>query len=154
MQIETVQTKSQPMLYVSKTSTMVPDDIGKAMGEAFDALGRFVGAHQVPVVGPPLAIYRDYSAGGVTMDVGFPVAASAVDLADGEIKAGETPGGKALKAVHRGSYDTLRQTYDALGRHMAESGIPTPRYSWEVYLNEPGTTSDADLVTEIFMPVE
>jgi effector-binding domain-containing protein len=37
---------------------------------------------------------------------------------------------------------------------MAESGIPTPRYSWEVYLNEPGTTSDADLVTEIFMPVE
>jgi effector-binding domain-containing protein len=37
---------------------------------------------------------------------------------------------------------------------MEASGIPMPRYSWEVYLNDPATTAEKDLVTEIFMPVD
>jgi effector-binding domain-containing protein len=153
MQTETVQVKSQPMIYVRRKSAMAPEAIGKAMAEAFDALGAFVGKNNVAVAGPPLAIYHDYSDAGVTMDVGFPVADAGVKAA-GEIKTGETPGGKALKAVHRGPYDNLRATYDTLGKEMQKSGIPMPAYSWEVYLNEPGTTPDADLVTEIFMPVK
>ena len=151
MRIETVQTKSQPMLYVRRTSTMAPDDIGKAMGEAFGALGKYIGENQVAVAGPALAIYHDYSEQGVTMDIGFPVAAGAE--AGGEIQLGETPGGKALKAVHIGPYDTLRNTYDALGDHMKENGIATPPLSWEVYVSDPATTPPAELVTEIFMPV-
>lgn len=153
MQTETVHTKSQPMIFVRRTSAMAPESIGKAMAEAFDALGAFVGKNNVAVAGPALAIYHDYSETGVTMDVGLPVADGDLKGA-GEVQVGETPGGKALKAVHRGPYDKLRETYDALGKQMEESGIPTPTYSWEVYLNEPGTTPDADLVTEIFMPVK
>jgi effector-binding domain-containing protein len=153
MQTETVQTKSQPMIFVRRKSTMAPEAISKAMAEAFGALGAFIGQNHVAVAGPPLTIYRDYTEAGMTMDVGFPVGDASVKAA-GEIQVGETPSGKALKAVHRGPYDRLHETYDALGKEMQETGIPTPTYSWEVYLNEPGTTADADLVTEIFMPVK
>jgi effector-binding domain-containing protein len=152
VQIETVQAKSQPMIYVRRTSSMAPDDIGKAMGEAFGMLGKFIGENNIAVAGPALSIYHDYSEKGVVMDIGFPVAAGVE--AGGEIELGETPGGKALKAVHRGPYDTLRNTYDALGDHMKENGIPMPPLSWEVYVSDPATTPEAELVTEIFMPVE
>jgi effector-binding domain-containing protein len=154
MQTVTVQTKSQPMLYVTRKSTMAPDEIGKAMADAFATLGKFIGQHGVPVVGPPLAIYHDYSKSGLVMDIGFPVMAPATGMAAGEIRAGETPSGKALKAVHRGAYDKLRETYDALGEQMKQAGIPMPAKSWEVYLTDPDTTPEAEQITEIFMPVK
>ena len=152
LQTETVQTKSQPMIYVRRTSSMAPDDIGKAMGDAFGMLGKFIGENNVAVAGPALAIYHDYSDKGVVMDIGLPVAAGAKP--GGEIQLGETPSGKALKAVHHGPYDTLRDTYDALGKYMEENDIAMPPLSWEVYVSDPATTPEPELVTEIFMPVE
>ena len=75
LQTETVQTKPQPMIYVRRTSSMAPDDIGKAMGDAFGMLGKFIGENNIAVAGPALSVYHDYSDKGVVMDIGFPVAA-------------------------------------------------------------------------------
>ncbi len=66
--------------------------IGKAIGEMFAALGQFIGNKQLPVAGPPFAIYRDHVNGTMAMDVGFPVAAAGAVMAGGEVKAGMTPG--------------------------------------------------------------
>lgn len=153
LRTETVQTRSQPMLYVTKTSSMAPDAIGKAMGDAFGALGMFIGQNQIQVAGPPLAVYRDHTDSGVTMDIGFPVAEPDAAKAAGDIRAGKTPSGKALKAVHLGSYDSLRETYAALEAQMEKDGVPMPDRSWEVYLTDPDTTAEAEQVTEIFMPL-
>ncbi len=153
MKVETVELHPQPMLFLSRRSTMDPAAIGQAMGEMFAAMGLFIGEKQPPVAGPPLAIYRDHDSGGVTIDLGFPVAKAGVSLAAGEIRSGTTPGGRAIKVVHRGPYDRLRATYAELEAHFAEKGIPMPARTWEVYLNEPGTVSEADLLTEIYMPI-
>lgn len=154
MQIETVQTQALPWIYLSYQTSMDSTEIGRVMGEAFQKLGQFVGQNQIAVAGPALSVYRDYTDTGMTVDIGFPIPAAALGKASGEIKAGQTPSGKVLKAVHRGPYDKLRETYDALGKHMKAADIPMPAISWEVYLSDPNTTADADLITEIFMPVE
>ena len=88
-----MQTRSQPMIYISARSRrpMTPEAIAPAMAEAFEQLGSFIGTHGIDVVGPPLAVYRDYERGQVTMDVGVPVAAAALGRAEGEIRAGATP---------------------------------------------------------------
>jgi len=150
VQTEAVQTRSQPMLYIRKVAPADPAAIGPAMAEAFKQLGSFIGTHGIDVVGPPLAVYRDYELGRVTMDVGVPVAAAALGRAEGEIRAGATPSGKAMKIVHRGPYDTLSETY---ARIEAAGMAPAP-YSWEVYPNDPSTTPPDQLVTEIFMPLQ
>lgn len=149
LQTETVETRPQPMLYVRKTAKADPATIGPAMAEAFKTLGAFIGTHGIDVIGPPLAVYRDYEGGRVTLEVGVPVAAAALGRARGEVKAGATPSGKALKVVHHGSYETLGDTY----AEIEKAGLRLEPYSWEVYPNDPSTTPAEQLVTEIFMPL-
>jgi effector-binding domain-containing protein len=74
-------------------------------------------------------------------------------MASGEIRAGTTPGGRAARVIHHGPYDGLRNTYAELGSYLASQGLVMPPRSWEVYLNEPGKVPDADLATEIFVPL-
>lgn len=151
MTFETVTAVSQPMLFVTHTAPMA--EVGAVMGKAFGTLGAFIGRNRIEVAGPPLALYRDHAAGSVTMDVGFPVPQSALAKASGEIKQGVTPAGKALKAVHVGPYETLRDTYAAVEAELKQRGLPMPQTSWEVYLTEPGTTPPAEMRTEIYMPI-
>jgi effector-binding domain-containing protein len=150
MQSETVQTKSQPMIYVSYRATMDSGEIGQKMGEAFQTLGTFIGINNIEVAGPALAVYSDYTETGMKMGIGFPVAAAALGKATGEIKAGTTPAGKAMKFVHRGPYDKLRETHGEIEAHFETEGLPMAPVAWEVYVTDPNTTPDADLVTEIF----
>ena len=151
MHSETVQTQSQPMIYVTQTVSMDSEEIGRAMGEAFQKLGTFIGKEGISPAGPALAVYYDYTDTSMKLDVGFPVAAAVLGKAKGDIKAGATPSGTAMKYVHRGAYDKLRETYGEIEKDFAAKGIPMSPVCWEVYLNDPDTTPEADLVTEIFM---
>jgi effector-binding domain-containing protein len=87
------------------------------------------------------------------VDVGFPVASAQLPKGTTDVKAGQTPTGPALKALHRGPYATLRHTYDSIGEHLKRIGAPMPAVSWEVYLNDPQTTAPDDLLTEVFFPI-
>ena len=155
MLIQTVEAETRPMLFLTRITGMNPKDISAIMGDAFDRLGAFIGTSGVKPAGPPITIYRDWdqTAGTMTIDVGFPVAASDTAKAAGEIHAGQTPSGKALKAVHHGAYPKLGETYAALEAHMRKTGIPMPARSWEVYVSDPDTTPEDDLTTEIYMPI-
>ena len=155
MQIETVQTTSRPMLYITRAATMAPQDIAAVMQEAFGAIGAFIARTQVRPVGPPLAIYRDWdeTTQKMQIDLGFPVAPGDTARADGEVKVGETPRGAALMAVHKGSYATLRDTYRAIEDHIRQARLPMPPMAWEVYVGDPASTPEEELLTEIYMPL-
>lgn len=155
MQVETVVIKSQPMLYVTRSASMAPEEISAVVQEASVAIGAFIGRTEITPAGPPLAVYRDWdsAAGKMKIDIGFPVTAPDAAKADGEVKSGETPAGKALKTIHRGRYAMLRDTYRALEAHMEEAGLAMPPLAWEVYINDPDKVPEAELLTEIYMPV-
>lgn len=154
MQSETVQTHAQPMVYVRFNATMDSNEIGSKMGEAFQTLGQFIGTNGISPTGPALAVYHDYTNDSMTVDVGFPVEAAALGKATGDVKAGETPSGKAMKFMHMGAYDKLRDTYGAIEQHFKDEGIPMSPVCWEVYLNDPDATPEEGLLTEIFMKVD
>lgn len=155
MLIETIEAETRPMLYVTRAASMDPSAIAATMAEAFAAIGGFLGAHHVRPAGPPLAVYRDWdpATGWMAIDVGFPVAARDTTKAAGAVHAGQTPAGKALKAIHRGAYAGLADTYAKLEAHMRKAGLPLPASAWEVYVSDPDTTPQADLLTEVYMPV-
>ena len=155
MLIETIEAETRPMLYVTRTSGMEPRAIADAMAGAFAAMGAFLQASGVKPAGPPLALYHDrnIAAGTIRVDVGVPVTACCTTKAKGEVHAGQTPSGKALKAIHHGAYGTMPRCYDCIAAHMEKFGLGVPATSWEVYLNDPRTTPEADLLTEIYVPV-
>jgi len=153
VELTAVETAAQPMLYVTARSSMQPDEIRRVMDTAFATLGRFLGETQIVPLGPPVAVYSNWAGGQMTTDVGFPVAAADAARARGDVLAGTTPSGPALKAVHRGPYDGLAATYRAIEARMQGAGMAPSGKSWEIYLNEPGAVPDADLLTEIYMQV-
>ena len=148
-----VELVPKPMIFVASTSSMDPSEIAQAMATSFEKLGAFMKASQVVPLGPPLGIYRNWTAGRMTLEVGFPVAPADASKAAGEVQAGQTPSGFALKAIHRGSYDSLHDTYAAIQSEMLRAGVAQGNLMWEVYFGEPGVTPEADLVTEIYTQI-
>jgi effector-binding domain-containing protein len=155
MNIETITAEAVPMVYVTRSVGMNATEITAVMDEAFGAIGESICKTGIAPAGPPLAVYRDWdeSSGRMKVDVGFPVAPGDTARIEGEVAAGKTPCGKALKAVHVGPYDTLRDTYNVLMAHMREHGMQMPLVSWEVFPNDPQTTPPEKLITEIYMQV-
>jgi AraC family transcriptional regulator len=153
MKLETVTVEARPFLYVSHTIKMDPDAIRGVMDRSFRTLGAFMGKSRTAPSGPPIALYRDYAGGSVTIDLGFPVSQESLAKAGGEVKAGRTPGGKAMRVIHKGPYAKIRDTYTTVEGEMKKDGIPTPARMWEVYVSDPQKTPEAELLTEIYMPV-
>jgi len=72
---------------------------------------------------------------------------------DGEITPGVTSAGDVLKVVHRGSYDTMGQSWGRVFAHASEMGR-RPGAGWEIYVDDPGKVEADALRTEIYLPVE
>ena len=47
----------------------------------------------------------------------------------------------------------LRDTYGAMEAHIKQEGLKTRDIAWEVYVSDPDTTPEEDLLTEIYMPL-
>ncbi|MBK8082524.1 MAG: GyrI-like domain-containing protein [Devosia sp.] len=128
-------------------------EIPAAMGRGFATLGAFIASAGVQPLGPPIALYHDWTGTTTAIDLGFPVSAADAAKAAGEVKAGTTPHGPALKAVHKGSYAGLAQAYASIEAQTTDAGVPHGARMWEVYLNGPDTTPEDQLLTEIYTEV-
>lgn len=156
MKFEIVSVQPRPMIYVTRSVSMDLPEMTRTMSEAFTTISAFIRESGIPPAGPPLSVYRDWdeSTGRMNGDIGFPVAAPDAAKARGDVFAGNTPSGKALKAVHVGPYSQLPGAYGAMTAYMKENGIPLSPVSWEIYANDPETTPPDKLVTEIYMKVD
>lgn len=131
-----------------------PDEIGGVMGECLPlAFGR-AQQHGLALVSPPFNRYVSMGRASFEIECGVAVE-GAVDSAAGDgVEVVEVAGGPVLTAIHRGSYDTLGDTYAALETWMADNGIKSAGAPWETYLTDPGDHPDpADWLTEITQPV-
>jgi effector-binding domain-containing protein len=72
---------------------------------------------------------------------------------DGEITLGETASGDVLTITNVGPYSTVGQSWMAIYKHAAELGRQ-PGAGWEIYVDDPGKVAEAELRTEIFLPVQ
>lgn len=75
---------------------------------------------------------------------------------EGKFSLQEIPGGMYAVFRHRGSYGTLSEIY----RNIYENWLPQSNYhqkhplSFEVYLNTPREVSVAELLTEVYIPID
>ena len=67
------------------------------------------------------------------------------------VKLGLTPGGKAMRFEHRGAYDDIDATYEAITAFLDEKGIDAEDVFVEQYLNEVKTSDDPNLQVDIFV---
>ena len=71
-------------------------------------------------------------------------------FADG-VKSGQTPVGKSMKFEHRGEYDEIDSTYDAITAWLDEKGVDAQDVFIEEYLNETKSSDDPNLAVDIYV---
>ena len=69
------------------------------------------------------------------------------------LKVGKSPAGKALRFVHRGSYDSLDTTFELISNYLDEKQLKVRDVFVEQFIKDPITTSQDDLVIEVYIPL-
>src|SRR5262249_33995801 len=64
--------------------------------------------------GPPVTIYTATDDTGFEFMAGYPVAEAPKGPLPPDVSVGQSPDGKALKFIHRGSYDSIDTTYESI----------------------------------------
>jgi effector-binding domain-containing protein len=67
------------------------------------------------------------------------------------VKFGQTPAGKAMKFEHRGSYEDIDSTYEAITAFLDEKGLESQNLFYEEYLNDVKTPDDPTLEVDIYV---
>jgi effector-binding domain-containing protein len=67
------------------------------------------------------------------------------------VKFGQTPAGKAMKFEHRGSYEDIDSTYEAITAYLDEKGLEADNLFVEEYLNDVKTPDDPNLQVDIYV---
>jgi effector-binding domain-containing protein len=118
----------------------------KKLYAALDKLG-------VKADGAPLVVYTATDDTGFSYQVQVPVAEAPKNLPK-DIAAGKSPEGKALKFVHRGSYDSMDNTYEAITNHLDEKKLEAQDLFIEEYTTDPLKTAEDKLVINVFVPLK
>jgi effector-binding domain-containing protein len=145
-----------PISYISISKTMSPknaDAVSMEMAKMYTALAGALQKSKVEMNGHPFAIFPRYTPESMDMICALPVAADA--KISGKYKVDTAPGGKAVKAIHKGDYKNLETTHNDLNSYIAYKKLEVAGAPWEVYITDPFEVKDtAQWVTEVYYPVK
>ncbi len=136
------------------------------VGAGFGALAEAMVRRGLRPSGPPRCIYTGMDDSGTRFTLVLPVEeppeglhAPGPGAGPGEVRLGELPAARSLRFLHRGPYDRMAATYDAVTRWMREHGLlreeaDWARYMpmWEEYVDDPDRTPPDELRTWIHVP--
>jgi effector-binding domain-containing protein len=101
-----------------------------------------------------MTIYIQADDTGFQFHAAVPIAEAPKDLPKGDIAVGESPAGRALKFIHRGSYDSMDNTYEAITNHLDEKRLEAAEVFVEEYQTDPVTTPEDQFVVTVYVPVK
>ncbi|MEW6641352.1 MAG: GyrI-like domain-containing protein [Pseudomonadota bacterium] len=103
--------------------------------------------------GSALIVYTSTDDTGFTFLAELPVDQEPKGLPK-DITVGKSPDGKVLKFVHRGSYDNMDNTYEAITNHLDEKRLEAKDTFIEEYVTDPLKTAEDKLVINVFVPLK
>lgn len=129
------------------------DDGFASITGAFSKLRAEVDKQKLTANGKPLAVFVQSDDEGFTFEAMMPVdidPAKPPALSEG-IKAGRSPGGSALKFEHRGAYEDIESTYEAIAAYLDEKGLAARDELIEEFVKETPNSDDTELSVDIYV---
>jgi effector-binding domain-containing protein len=130
------------------------DSAFETLIDAFKQLYTFLDRQGLKASGPSMTIYTSTDDTGFTFQAAVPLAEEPNNPPRGDLAVGKSPAGKALKFVHRGSYDSMDSTYEAITNHLDEKRLEAQDLFIEEYATDPVTTPEDQLVINVIVPIK
>jgi len=148
---QTLDVAARPVVVMKGQSGW--DDAAKILAEAIDKVSAAAVKAGLSPNGRPLAVFTE------TDDKGFKFEAMVpLDKApEGKPKIGEgleigsSPAGKALKFQHRGAYEEIEATYEAITAYLDEKNIDAKNIFVEEYLTDLKKADDEKTEVDIYV---
>jgi effector-binding domain-containing protein len=121
--------------------------------DSFKALNALLDKQSIKPSGNALIVYTSTDDTGFTFMAEIPVEQEPKNLAK-NMSLGKSPEGKALKFVHRGSYDNMDNTYEAITNHLDDKKLEAKDTFIEEYITDPLKTAEDKLVINVYVPLK
>ncbi|MCK1450766.1 GyrI-like domain-containing protein [Bradyrhizobium sp. 35] len=143
--------ESKKVLMVKGTANW--DSAFDTLIDAFKALNTLLDKQGIKHAGNSMIVYTSTDDTGFTFLAEIPVEQAPKNLPK-DMSVGKSPEGKALKFVHRGSYDNMDNTYEAITNHLDDKKLEAKDTFIEEYLTDPLKTAEDKLVINVFVPLK
>lgn len=143
----------EPKKVVMLKGTANWDSAFDALIEAFKQLTALLDKDGVKASGNPMIVYTSTDDTGFTFIAEIPVDQDVKNLGK-NMSMGNSPDGKALKFVHRGSYDNMDNTYEAITNHLDDKKLEAKDTFIEEYITDPLKTAEDKLVINVYVPLK
>jgi effector-binding domain-containing protein len=121
--------------------------------DSFKTLSALLDKQSIKPAGNPMIVYTSTDDTGFTFLAEIPVDQEPKNLTKA-MSMGKSPEGKALKFVHRGSYDNMDNTYEAITNHLDDKKLEAKDTFVEEYITDPLNTEEDRLVIDVYVPLK
>ena len=130
------------------------DSAFETLTDAFKSVYGFLDKQGVKPSGPAMTIYTATDDTGFQYQAAVPITESLKNPPRGDMAAGKSPSGKAFHFVHRGSYDAMDTTYEAITNFLDEKKLEAKDMFIEEYVTDLRSTPEDKLVVNVFVPTK
>lgn len=148
---QTLDLPPRPAVVLAGKATW--DEGFKSITDAFAKLNEALSKNNITPTGHPLAVFTATDDAGFSYSAMIPLdkAPEGKTELSSDVKIGETPSGKAMRFQHRGAYDEIDSTYEAITAYLDEKGLEARNMFAEEYLNQVKTADDSSLEVDIYV---
>ncbi|MEA2796156.1 MAG: hypothetical protein QOI87_3536 [Bradyrhizobium sp.] len=121
--------------------------------DSFKSLSALLDKQGIKPAGNSMIVYTSTDDTGFTYLAEIPVDQDPKNLTK-DMSIGKSPEGNALKFVHRGSYDNMDNTYEAITNHLDDKKLEAKDTFIEEYITDPLKTAEDKLIINVYVPLK
>ncbi len=129
------------------------DSAFETLTGSLKTLSNFLDKQNIKPAGNVLIVYTSTDDTGFSYQAEIPIDQDPKNLGKG-MTIGNSPEGKTLKFVHRGSYDNMDNTYEAITNHLDDKKLEAKDTFIEEYITDPLKTAEDKLIINVFVPLK
>jgi effector-binding domain-containing protein len=146
---EDVTLIAKPIVYLKGSGTW--DQAFPTISGALKKVEAYVAQKGLKADGLPMTIFTSTDDHGFDYEAAIPLAETPKEPPQGEVALGHSPDGHALKFVHRGSYEALDDTYEAITNYLDDKQLESQDILIEQYVTDPAKSDENNLIINVLV---
>jgi effector-binding domain-containing protein len=143
---------AKTIVYVKGSGTW--DKAFDTITNSFKKIDSYLDKEGIKPNGLPMTIFTATDDTGFEFEAAVPIAETPKNPPHGDMAVGQSPEGAALKFIHRGSYDDLDNTYEAITNYLDDKKLEAKDIFIEEYVTDPVKAEAGKLIVNVYVLIK